>query len=221
MYVNLMAEKITFEKIEETVEKLKNLEEKKKYIEKILKEIKDDEELKAEVENILNKLEELLQTKDKDTLEKRFTTPTPAPELPEEPVKPEIEDVVIAPTTPEPVESKPSELEKYARPESDLYGVRTSYLEKSSQEAVHDIVEKYVRGEKIRPEKFAGSYELQKQATIQAYDSLGGDFNTLQEQVKYEAEKVSHPERTWERDQEGWIKYKPIKGITPTVKEEE
>ena len=218
-----MAEKITLEKIEEAVKKLENLEEKKKYLEKILIEIKNDEELKAEVEKILNKVEEIMQTTDKDTLEKKFTTPIPKPELPEELVKSEIKEVVLASPAPELPEGKPSGLEKYERPGSDLYGVKTSDLEKSSQKAVHDIVEKYLRGERVRPDEFASSYELQKQATIQAYERFGGEINfyTLQEQVRYEAEKAAHPELTWERDAEGWIKYKPIKGIEPKVKEEE
>jgi len=231
-----MAKKLDLKKIKKELEELETLEEKKNYLENILKEIKE-EKLKKQVEKLLEEIKELIdETSVKDTIEKTFKTEIPAPELPVAPEKLEVPAITTVPEIEsEAKREEPSLLETYVTPPApseepiqpgqaiDIYRTHVDYIPKMGRDAIHEVVTKYLRAEGIRPEEFLRSPGLQRQAAEKAQELLGEttDLYTIQGQVQYEAQKATHPDFSWERDSEGWIKYKTLKGVAPELVEEE
>ncbi|MBD3262832.1 hypothetical protein GF374_00440 [Candidatus Woesearchaeota archaeon] len=215
-----MADELNLDKIKKELKAIEKLEEKEKYLEKILSEIKD-ENLAKKVEKLLSKIKKLIKVKreTESDLEKRFTIKIPTSKLLDINIESDIKDSTeaIAPITKTETTEDRSILNTY---QNSSYEINTSYLTKEKRETVHNVVEDYLRGD--IPENPRKAYELRNTITEKLYEGGVGDFDTLQEQVDYELEKAAHPERDWYRNREGQIKYKTIKGVkTKTALEDE
>lgn len=220
--------KLTLKKAKEELDKLDSLEAKQKYLEKILAKTKDKKLIK-ELEKLLEEIKELLKEKVKPevTLEKRFRTPVP--EFAGVPDDPKL-------ATSAPTKSKiESLLEKYTHPKStpeqekllepikatDIYRTKIDYISEANRDSIQDIVQKYLRAEGMHAEDFARSPQLQRKAAEKAYELLGRtvDLYAVEKQVEYDVWKSAHPGWEWERDAEGFIKYKSVRRIKPELEE--
>lgn len=217
----------TISDIKAELEKLTDLEEKRIFLEKLLKQIKD-KKLREDVEKILNEIKLLLS--------KKTTSKMPSLESLMKPTKSELEEIAISSKPKFTEEKAETLLEKYTTSAQTLekeelvkpveplttYKLRLEYIPQKNRETIHDIVMKYLRSQHIEPEDIIRSPQLRQQAVEKAYELLGKtvDRYSIEQQIFYEAEKAEYPNFVWERDPEGFIKYKPLKTIKPKLIEE-